>query len=292
MTDRPSPLYRELKISVPNGLVDVVCDFIVENVVGGLVLEEEEKSPTTAIIFYPPFDDADCASRLSVFLEGLVGNGLTSAPEITEKTVSEISWLEKYRQSVNPLWIGDDIVIRPTWANPLEARYEIVIDPVMAFGTGSHATTRSSLIAVRQRMEAGMRFLDMGAGSGVLSILADQMGARYIKAVDYDPVAVENCRDNFRINDLRSPHEIVLGSIEACTSDEPYEFVCANIIKVTILEMLKRLIALTAPGGWLILSGLLEQDGHDVSQALSRWGQENYTVLRDEEWLTYSICRR
>ncbi|MCP4684296.1 MAG: 50S ribosomal protein L11 methyltransferase [bacterium] len=292
MTDRPSPSHRELKVSVPNGLVDPVCDFIVEHIVGGLVLEEEENSSSTSILFYPSLEDADCTDRLKQFLSSLVGEGLPSIPEITEKLVSEINWLEKYRESVKPLRIGDDIAIRPTWANPQETRYEIIIDPVMAFGTGSHATTRSSLIAVRKRMEPGMRFLDMGAGSGVLSVLADQMGARYIKAIDYDPIAVENCRDNFRINDLRAPHEIALGSIEVCASDAPYNFVCANIIKITILEMLKRLVALTAPGGWLILSGLLEQDGPEISQALLKLEQDEFTILRDEEWLTYTVHRK
>ncbi len=292
MTDSPSPLHRELKVSVPNGLTDVVCDFVVENIVTGLVLEEEEHSPSTAVIFYPPANDIDCAARLKLFLEGLVGNGLLSVPDIAEKSVPEANWLEKYRQSVKPLRIGEDIVVRPTWADPVEARFEIVIDPVMAFGTGSHATTRSSLTAVRRQMKPGMRFLDMGAGSGILSILAEQMGARSIKAVDYDPIAVDNCRDNFKINEVKSPHEIMLGSIEVCASDEPYDFVCANIIKITILGMLERLVALTAPGGWLILSGLLEQDGPDISEALNGLGQNDFTVLQDEEWLTYSIRRR
>ena len=292
MTDRPSAAHRELKLSVPNQLVDLVCDFIVENIVNGLVLEEEENSPATTIIFYLPESDTESQGRLGGFLQSLIGQGLSAVPEITEKVIPEINWLEKYRQSVKPIRIGEDVVIRPTWADPVDLTYEIVIDPVMAFGTGSHATTRSSLMAVRAEMKPGMRFLDMGAGSGVLSILADKMGAAYIKAVDYDPVAVDNCRDNFRINRVRSAYDILLGSIEKCGADEPYDFICANIIKVTILEMLKRLVALTSPGGWLVLSGLLEQDGPDVEAALDRLGQTDLSVLGDEGWLTYSIHRR
>lgn len=292
MTDHPSPLHRQLKVSVPNELTEVVCDFIVENIVAGLVLEEEDNSAATTVIFYPPVDDADCVDRLKQFLEEFAGKELTAVPEIHEKAVPEINWLEKYRQSVKPIRIGEDIVIRPTWAEPVGAAYEIVIDPVMAFGTGSHATTRSSLLAVRAKMQPGMRFLDMGTGSGVLAILADKMGARYVKAADYDSIAVENCRDNFRINAVKSPHDILLGSIETCDSDDPYEFVCANIIKVTILEMLERLIALTAPGGWLVLSGLLEQDEPEISAALEKRGQGDFSVYRDEEWLTYTVNRR
>lgn len=292
MTDRPSAAHRELKLSVPSQLVDLVCDFIVENIVNGLVLEEEDNSPATTIIFYLPESDTESKGRLGGFLQGVSGQGLSPVPEITEKIIPEINWLEKYRQSVKPIRIGEDVVIRPTWADPIDLPFEIVIDPDMAFGTGSHATTRSSLMAVRAEMKPGLRFLDMGAGSGVLSILADRMGAAYIKAVDYDPVAVDNCRDNFSINKVRAEHDIVLGSIEKCASDKPYDFVCANIIKVTILEMLKQLVALTSPGGWLVLSGLLEPDGPDIDSALDRLGQADFSVLRDEGWLTYSIHRR
>lgn len=292
MADATSPSYRELKLTVPNGLVDLVCDFIIDNVAAGLVLEEEEGSPRTAIIFYPALDDTEGPDRLKQYLATLVGDQLDAMPEIAEKIVPEINWLEKYRQSVKPIRIGEDMVVRPTWAEPIEGvKYDIIIDPVMAFGTGSHATTRSSLLAVEARMEKGMRFLDMGTGSGILSILADKMGASYIKAIDYDQIAVENSGDNFNINKVTAPHDILLGSIERCDHDAPYEFVCANIIKVTILEMMNRLIALTSPGGWLVLSGLLEQDGPDIDAALAATGQTDLTILRDEEWLTYTVHR-
>jgi ribosomal protein L11 methyltransferase len=170
-------------------------------------------------------------------------------------------------------------------------RYEIIIEPRLAFGTGSHATTHGSLLAVRRAFRSGNRFLDMGTGSGILAVLADKMGAVYIKAVDYDPVAVDNCRENFEINRVAAPYEVALGSIEVCDGDEPYQFVAANIILVTILEMLDRLIALTAPGGILVLSGLLEQDGPAVSEALRARGQTRFTVDQHEQWLTLTVER-
>ena len=162
----------------------------------------------------------------------------------------------------------------------------------MTFGTGSHATTRSCLTLMRRSFGRGTAFLDMGAGSGVLSILADRLGASRVKAVDNDPAAVENCGENFVLSHICAPYKVVLGSIDECVSDEPYGFICANIIKDTVLSTLDELSALTLPGGILVLSGLLEQDEAEMSNALREVGQTDFAILRDEQWLTYSVRKR
>jgi ribosomal protein L11 methyltransferase len=221
----------------------------------------------------------------------MLGARASGRPVIRQRSVANVEWEEKYRESVKPIFIGEDIIIRPPWVGPMGRRYEIIIEPRLAFGTGSHATTHGSLLAVRRAFRSGNRFLDMGTGSGILAVLADKMGAVYIKAVDYDPVAVDNCRENFEINRVAAPYEVALGSIEVCDGDEPYEFVAANIILVTILEMLDRLIALTAPGGVLVLSGLLEQDGPAASDALRARGQTRFTVDQHEQWQTLTVER-
>jgi len=132
----------------------------------------------------------------------------------------------------------------------------------------------------------------MGCGSGILSVLADQMGAAYIKAVDYDLAAVANCRENFEINGVRTPHEILVGSIEKCGRDEPYHCVCANIIRTTIITMLDRLLHLTLPDGILVLSGLLEKDESPIADALRGYGQTSFQTYRDEEWLTFTVEKK
>jgi ribosomal protein L11 methyltransferase len=290
ISSRPSA-YLETRVDVPRDLTDTVCDFIVEHLANGIVLEEEEDSTQTGIVFYVPDSDTTALERFEKYLADLLSERSLGKPIIRQRSVANVEWVEKYRESVKPIFIGDDIVIRPPWAEAIGRPYEIIIEPRLAFGTGSHATTFGSLLAVRRAFRAGARFLDMGTGSGVLSILADKMGACHIKAVDYDPVAVDNCRENFQINGVAAPYEIALGSIEACNSDTPYEFVAANIILSTILEMMDRLLALTAPGGVLVLSGLLEQDKQAVCEALEARGQNRYTVDQFEQWLTLSVTR-
>jgi ribosomal protein L11 methyltransferase len=290
----PSPQeYIEARLDIPRQYADAVCDFIIENIANGIVLEEEDDSPTVGIQFYVDEAKAGYREQLRNYVASILANGDTAVPEIRERRIKNLEWIEEYRASVKPVRIAGDIVVRPPWhATEPDTRYDIVIEPRMAFGTGTHETTRSCLKIIREQFQAGMRFLDLGTGSGILSILAAKMGAGYIKAIDYDITAVENARENLTINDVTVPHDVLFGSIEKCEWDEPYGFVCANIIKSTILPMLPTLVKLTRSGGTLTLSGLLAPDETEINNALQALQQTDYSILQDEKWLTYSVRKR
>lgn len=283
--------FIEVTLRVPREQCDAVCNYIVENITNGMVLEDEEDDPTIGVIFYVPSEESqEFRLPLEQYLAAILPPD--QRPEIREKIVKNVEWEEQYRASIQPIWITDDLQVRATWHTPdLKAVYDLIIEPKMAFGTGTHETTRSCLQIIRNKFTSGSRFLDLGAGSGILSILADKMGASYIKAIDYDLVAVENCRENFELNGVRAPHQVLFGSIDKCAGDPPYEFVCANIIKSTILPMLPRLVQLTARGGLLVLSGLLDSDETDTTAALAAVGLTDITILRDNKWLTYTVRR-
>lgn len=281
--------FIEVTVHVPREQSDAVCNYIVDNITNGMVLEDEEGAATTGIIFYVPSEKSE--SYRAPF-EKYLAAILPSLPEIKEKTVKNVEWEEQYKASIAPIWITDDLLIRAPW-HPTDSRakFDLLIEPKMAFGTGTHETTRSCLKIIRADFRPGMRLLDLGCGSGILSILADKMGASYIKAIDYDLVAVDNCKENFAINGVRAPHEVLFGSIEKSAQDSPYNFICANIIKSTILPMLPRLIQLTAPGGTLVLSGLLDSDEPETTAALTTTGMSDISILRDNKWLTYTARR-
>jgi len=289
----PAPhSYIEVRIDVPRENVDLVCDYIIEHFASGMVLEEEDDSFVSRIIFYVPEDLTAFQAPLQKFLNDHLLSDYPRPIEIKQRRFENVEWLDKYRDSIRPVQIGDDLVVRPGWVAAQNVRYEIVLDPKMAFGTGSHPTTRSCLLLIRRLFKPGWRFLDMGCGSGILSILADKMGASYIRAIDYDLAAIENCRENFAINDIAAPHDIISGSIEKAQAEHAYDLVCANIIRSTILTMLPRLLRVTADKGTLILSGLLPQDEFAISRALTEQGQAEFTIMRDEDWLTYTIRKR
>jgi len=285
--------YIEARLAVPRPYVDAVCNFIIDNICSGLVLEEEDDASETTISFYVAEDD-DCSfeDQLIGYLSSLAEQESLAVPEIRVRTIKATEWEEQYRQSVRPALIGDDIIIRPPWFEPTEQlRYDLIIEPRMAFGTGQHESTRSCLRAIRDNFQRGWDILDLGCGSGILAILADKMGASRIKAIDYDLIAVENCRENFAVNQVKAPAEIEHGSIEKCDGDQPYRFVVANIIKDTISEMLPRLQELTAPAGVLVLSGIIDTAEDSLSAQLRGLDMDSFEILRDNEWLTYVIRR-
>ncbi|MCM2272439.1 MAG: 50S ribosomal protein L11 methyltransferase [candidate division Zixibacteria bacterium] len=286
--------YIEAKLSVSREMADAVCNYIIDNITSGLVLEEEDESTVTAITFYvTPDKESVFRTGLPLYLSDVFGSLNQAPPVVQEKTIKNVEWVEEYKRSIQPVRIAEDIVVRPHWHDRQpETRFDIMIEPKMAFGTGTHETTRSCLAVIRRQFRSGMTFLDVGTGSGILSILAAQMGASRIKAIDYDVAAVNNARENFAINQISAPHEILFGSIERAEHDRPYDFVCANIIKSTILPMLKRLVSLTAPGGRLVLSGLLTQDEAETTQALIDLGQLRFEIVIDNKWLTYVVDRQ
>jgi ribosomal protein L11 methyltransferase len=286
--------YLELRVDIPKELVDPVCDFIIEHISNGLVLEEEEDTANTGILFYiSPETKEQSKAQLSEYLQGLKLTHANINPTISERTVKSVEWVEQYKQSVTPILISDDVCVRPPWSSaPTDTKFDIIIEPKMAFGTGHHETTRSCLKLIRQHFKPGVRVLDMGCGSGILAILAAQMGASYIKAVDYDPEAVENCQENFVINHITVPNEIVHGSIDVCKGDKQYEFICVNIIKSAIIEMFAELHPLLASGGVMLLSGLLDKDVADISALLEQHGFTDFTILHDNEWRTYTVRKR
>lgn len=278
-------VYTEVRVDVANGMVDVVSDYIIEHLAGGLVLEEEEDQPKTTLVFYvTPERDRD----MELFRAKL-GDWKIRPDSMRSREIKDIEWIEAYKQSIQPVVITENVVVRPPWADASGAKYDIIVEPRMAFGTGSHGTTRGSIEAIERSFQEGWSFLDMGCGSGVLSIMADKMGASKIKAVDYDPVATANCVENFTENKVQTPNEVVTGSIEACESDEPYDFVVANIIRSTILEMMTRLVSLARKEGFLVLSGLLPHDEEPISKSLREHGQTDFQIQRVDNWLTYTV---
>ena len=287
--------YIEASIEVPNEIADAVCNFIIENISSGLILEEEEKADFTGIKFYLlRNDDKKFRQKLNYYFNSLIelNQNLDSEPIIKERIIENVEWEAAYKDSVEAIIIANDICIRPPWdEKPPEAKYDIIIEPKMVFGTGTHETTRSCLELIRNNFKEGMSFLDIGCGSGILSILAHQMKASYVKAIDYDKVAVENCRENFKINFVDCPTDIILGTIEKCQNDKPYDFVCANIIKVTILEIFEDLLKLTVNKGFLILSGLLDVDEDEIIAKLEYFDIENYHIHKDNEWRSFTIKR-
>jgi ribosomal protein L11 methyltransferase len=192
---------------------------------------------------------------------------------VTER--QEEDWANAWKEHYHVHRVGRRTVIRPPWRE-YDARPDDVVlnlDPGMAFGTGLHPSTQLCLIALEERMRPGMRVLDVGVGSGVLTIAAAKLGAVSIDAVDVEAVAVRVTQENIARNDLATPITVEVGSVELTERfAAQYDLVVANIIARIIVELAPALVAACKPGGRLITSGIIAERVGEVEAALAAAG--------------------
>ncbi len=191
-------------------------------------------------------------------------------PPAEFRIVQEADWAEAWKQHYHPVVIGSKFVIVPAWMeNPDQARTEIRMDPGMAFGTGTHPTTQLCLEFIEELVNPGMNVIDIGCGSGILSVGALKLGAAHALAVDIDADAVRVTRENGVLNGVSASLEFGLGSVDEVLSQQ-YSITSAPLVLANILApVLVRLLDdglgdLVQPGGNLVLSGIIETQAEDV----------------------------
>ncbi|MBM3460451.1 MAG: methyltransferase domain-containing protein [Armatimonadetes bacterium] len=199
--------------------------------------------------------------------------------------VPDERWGERWREFFQPVRATGRIVVGPPWAGMTAGPdgIVIVIEPKMAFGTGWHESTRLALQALERVVRPGDRVLDLGTGSGVLSIAAAKLGARCL-AVDIDPVALDNARENLALNGVADRVEVVCGSLDA-VREAGFDGIVANIQTNVLVPLLGDLRGRLRRGGRLLLSGILDREEAQIREALRRtaWGEPG--VIREGEWI-------
>ncbi len=279
--------FHEIAVAVASADADPVSNYIIENICGGLLLEDNEAR--TIIKFYvPDTSDIDTPLRgLSRYLTAI--NPAYNGATFEIKFVESPDWIDAYKKSVIPILIGDTIVVKPPWnTEAFEGRTEIIIEPKMAFGTGRHESTQGCLAQLARIDLNGKRVLDVGCGSGILSIYAAIQGAEEVVGCDTDPIAVENSAENFALNSVTSVCRVTGGGIEAVASERHFDVIIVNIIKSVILSLMDHVRPRLASGGVLLLAGLLEQDRSEIGTALEQHGFRSYTVQETNGWLTFT----
>ena len=227
--------------------------------------------------------DADAAALLA---EAAAAAGLPAAPEFTVDTVEEQNWVQLTQSQFDPIRVSDRLWIVPSWHEaPDPSAVNLILDPGMAFGTGSHPTTRLCLEWLERNVEPGVSVLDYGCGSGILAIAAARLGAGRVAGVDIDPQAVEAANANAERNGVVARFA---DSAEALAGE--YDLVVANILSNPLRVLAPAICAHVRPGGRLALSGILREQAEEIIAIYAQWLPLQVADVR-EDWVCLSGVR-
>ncbi|WP_423192430.1 50S ribosomal protein L11 methyltransferase [Cupriavidus sp. H18C2] len=203
--------------------------------------------------------------------------GIDPVPDYTLRPVADQDWVRLTQSQFEPIRVGERIWVVPSWHDAPDPDAVILeLDPGLAFGTGSHPTTRLCMQWLEQNVRAGETVLDYGCGSGILAIVAKKLGAGDTVGIDIDPNAVEASRYNAERNRVAATF-----ALPEAVSEATHDLVVANILSNPLKLMAAMLTARVRPGGRLILSGVLERQADEVAAAYAPWIA--MSVWRSEE---------
>ena len=236
----------------------------------------EERDDGTLLAYAANAEDAD---RIERALRGEWDTGLVR----TE--MPEVNWIERWRDGIPARTIGR-LTITPSWlADAGRGGPRVIIDPEMAFGTGEHGSTRAALALLERHVRAGDRMLDLGSGSGILSIAAVKLGARRAVGIEVDDEANEVARRNAECNDVADRVEFLFGdAAQLAPVMGPAEVLCSNILRLVNVALLPEIRASLVPGGLAIFSGMEDTEATEFRAALVAHGYTEVDEVVDAGW--------
>ncbi len=228
--------------------------------------------------------------EISVFVN--VGQGI-----ITTEETDDVDWINNWKEFFKPFRVAEDIVIKPTW-EVLEDKKEddlvIEIDPGTAFGTGAHETTKLCIMGLRKYITNETQLLDVGCGSGILSIIGLKLGAKNAVATDIDPAALTATYENVEVNGLtKEQFTVYAGNIiedkelQDKVGYEKYDIVVANILADVIIPLSGEIRQHMKPNGLFISSGIIDMKKEEVEEALLKNGFEIVEVNEMGDWVSF-----
>ena len=295
--------WLEVSLTVSGEAAEAVADVLARFAPEGVVHEATQIEVTpddkgqavgpVIVRAYLPADEALDAARARLE-EALWHLGqILPLPPPHYRPIADADWSEAWKANFKPVRIGRRLVVVPAWLNPPLGPEDIPIalDPGLAFGTGTHPTTQLCLAAIERHLQPGTPLIDLGTGSGILAIAAAKLGASPILAVDIDDEAVRVARENIAANGVADRIRVEQGSLAEVLSGQfgapqPAGLVVANILAHVIVALLGQGLAQTvAPGGLLVVSGILEAQAFEVNAALQAQGLTLRAQEHIEDWV-------
>ena len=235
--------------------------------------------------------DGGVADTLSFLRERFDSVGIEA--KITVSGVNEEDWANSWKAYYKPIKIGDRIVIVPAWEKYTAEEGEIIVrmDPGMAFGTGTHETTRLVIRLLEKYVKSGMRVADVGCGSGILAICAAKLGADECKAYDIDPVAVKVANENIKDSGLTDKVSCEVSDLlkQVDKSGGAYDIICANIVADIIIRMMPDVGALMDSNSVILASGIIVERSEDVISGFEAHGFKIVERVDENGWCALAV---
>ena len=315
--------WLECRVDTAHAGLDAVTDLLEGQGVTGLIIDDEtdfhtfleqnrqywdyvddsllaEKRGLCRVTFYVEDNDGGRAAlqRIRPALDSLGKARPETAPlRLTVSGVADADWENNWKQFYKPMEIGERLLVVPEWEHAdAGGRVVLRLNPGLTFGTGSHATTRLCLTALEKAVRGGERVLDLGCGSGILSIAALLLGAGAAVACDIDETCVDVAYENAALNGVgRDRYTVLWGNVltdQALLSriGGGYDLVVANIVADVILALAPAARGFLKPGGLFLCSGIIDDRSAEVAAALRQNGWEMLERCSSEGWYSF-LCR-
>ena len=250
-----------------------------------------DKTIASVSVYVPA--DVGVSDSLAFLKERCETNGIDAKIDIIG--VCEADWANAWKAYYKPIKIGERIVIVPAWEKYDAGDGEIIVrmDPGMAFGTGSHETTRLVIGLLEKYVKSGERTLDVGCGSGILAICASKLGAGLCRAYDIDPVAVKVARENIKDSgqkNITCDQSDLLRQVDI--HDGGYDIICANIVADIIIRMTPDVAPYLKDDGVLLASGIILERAGDVISCFEANGFEIVETVEDNGWCALAVKKK
>jgi ribosomal protein L11 methyltransferase len=298
--------WLKIELFAPEELNDALTNFLTEIGAQG-AFQESPEPPESGVCPVPPpretlkaFLPCDVhleqrLTALQIYLDSLAELfPVLDKPGFRTEVIRDPDWGETWKKYFKPLRVSRNLVIKPTWERftPNGTDIVIEIDPGMAFGTGQHASTRMCLEAIEailldDRTFAKGHVLDVGTGTGILGIACAKLGAGRVLCVDDDEQATKIAQENIRINRVEDRVTVDSRAIAALT--EPFSLIVANLTARILIELSPHLIRLVSPGGYLVISGIIEQNKPDIEVRFLGQSISLQRLITEQEWVCYVL---
>ncbi len=248
-------------------------------------LLQKDRTHTKIHLYISPEDNP--AETVSYLRERLTAASIPY--EMTESVCRNEDWENNWKAYFKPMPVGEKLLIHPVWVDDYDAdgRTVLHIEPGVSFGTGTHETTRLCLQTIEKHMEGCRTFLDVGCGSGILSVAALLLGAESAEAVDIDPLAVKMAKLNGELNGFTEPRYTVLEGNLTDKVSGTFDIVAANIVADAILLLSKDIKQFLNPGALYITSGIIDLREAEILETFDRLGFEVLERYEEGGWLCF-----